>query len=325
MRTALISGITGQDGRYLARALVRHHFRVIGTTRGEPEAARVLVEAWVGAPVETIRLDTCNKSAVEKVVSDLKPERIYHLSGQTSVGRSYGEPFETWQGAALAALHFLEAVRLTSPTSRFLAAGSGEAFGDTHGERAHEATPLRPRSPYGAAKAAVHHMVSSYRDAYGLFACAAIFYNHESPLRPATFFTRKVVRSALEVANGLREHVELGAIDVERDFGWADEYVDAARRMLDLPAAEDFVLASGVSHPLRRFVEVAFERVGLDYRKHVRLDVGLLRSGEIPAMRADPSKAARLLNWRASVSLEELVQRLIDAERPHVASPGESA
>lgn len=325
VRTALISGITGQDGRYLASTLARHGFRVVGSTRGDPDAARRLVETSVGSQVEAVRLDPCDAAAVSKLVSGLRPDHVYHLGGQSSVGKSFAAPAETWQSAALSTLHILEAIRLASPTSRLVAAGSGEAFGDTCGERANETFPMLPRSPYAAAKAAVRQLVSSYRESYGLFACTAILYNHESPLRPPAFFTRKVVRAAVDVAAGRRHSVSLGAIDVERDFGWAEDYMDGAFRMLELASAEDFVLASGTSYPLRRFVELAFERVGLDYREHVRLEVGLLRKGEIQAMRADPSKAARLLDWRSTVSLEELVARLVDAELAQVPLAGASA
>jgi GDPmannose 4,6-dehydratase len=315
MKTALISGITGQDGRYLARTLLERGFRVIGSTRGDPAAARRLVETWAGGHVETVRLDVADGPAVSKLISELQPDRVFHLAGQSSVGRSFAEPAETWQSAALSTLHVLEAVRNGSPTSRCLVAGSGEAFGDTLGERANEASPMRPRSPYAGAKAAASHLVTTYREAYGLFACTAIFYNHESPLRPRAFFTRKVIRAAVEIAARTRESISLGALDVARDFGWAEEYLDAAYRMLELETAEDFVLATGVSHPLRRFVELAFAHVGLDYRRHVSLDPGLLRKGEIAAMNADPSKASSLLDWRATVTLDELVARMIHAER----------
>lgn len=322
MRTALISGITGQDGRYLTRTLLGRGFRAIGSTRGEPDAARELVQRSVSSQVETVRLDVADGTAVSKLISDLRPDLIFHLAGQSSVGRSFAEPAETWQSAALSTLHFLEAVRRGSPASRCLVAGSGEAFGDTRGERATEDSPMRPSSPYAGAKAAVRHLVTTYREAYGLFACTAIFYNHESPLRPRAFFTRKVVRAAVETAAGTRQSVDLGALDVTRDFGWAEEYLEAACRMLELPSAEDFVLATGASHPLRRFVELAFAHVGLDYREHVRLDPSLLRKGEIPAMIADPSKAGRLLDWRATVTLDELIARMIHAERSLDASAG---
>lgn len=320
MRTALISGITGQDGRYLARNLARRGYRVVGTTRSDPDRARALLESFVGAAVAVVELDLLNSGAVSKCIGQVKPDEIYHLAGQTSVARSLNAPLDTWHANATTTLHLLEAVRSECKESRLLAAASGEIFGDTLGERAHEGTRLSPRSPYAASKAAVHQLVSAYRSSYDLFACSAILYNHESPLRPPTFFTRKVVRGAVEVSLGLREQLDLGAVDVERDFGSADEYMDAARLMLQLPAPEDFVLASGHSHTLRRFVEFAFAAVGRDYRDHVKLDPTLLRSCEIRSMQADPSKAQRTLGWRTSVAFEDLVQGLVAAEQEHFAA-----
>jgi GDPmannose 4,6-dehydratase len=319
MHTALISGITGQDGRYLARNLARRGYRVVGTTRGDPNRAQALLESFVGAAVAVVELDLLNCGAVATCIGEVKPDEIYHLAGQTSVARSLTAPLDTWHANATTTLHLLEAVRCECKESRLLAATSGEIFGDTLGERAHEGTRLSPRSPYAASKAATHHLVSAYRASYGLFACSAILYNHESPLRPPTFFTKKVVRGAVEVSLGLREQLELGAVDVERDFGSADEYMDAARLMLQLPAPEDFVLASGHSHTLRRFVELAFAAVGRDYRDHVKFDATLLRSCEIRAMHADPSKAQRTLGWRSSTAFEDLVRGLVAAEREHLA------
>jgi GDPmannose 4,6-dehydratase len=315
MKTALISGITGQDGRYLARNLARRGQRVIGTTRSNAAQGQALVESFAGRTLSVIELDLSNQSAVSKCIAELRPDEIYHLAGQTSVARSLNAPLETWHANATTTLHLLEAVRCESPQSRVLAAASGEIFGDTQGERANEGTRLAPRSPYAASKAAVHHLVSVYRSSYGLFACTAILYNHESPLRPPTFFTRKVVRGAVEISLGLREHLELGAVDVERDFGWAEDYMEAARLMLELAAPEDILLASGHSHSLRRFVEAAFEAVQRDYRDHVKLDASLLRSCEIQSMKADPGKSERTLGWSSSVTFEELVSRLVRAER----------
>lgn len=315
MTSALITGITGQDGRYLARNLARRGYRVVGTTRSNPAEASSLLASFVQAPVAVVELDPLNAGAVSSCLAELKPDRIYHLAGQTSVARSIHAPLDTWQANVTSTLHLLEAVRGASPQSRLLAAVSGEIFGDTQGEPADEGTRFSPLSPYAASKAAAHHLVGAYRASYGLFACSAILFNHESPLRPPTFFTSKVVKGAVEIALGKRERLELGAVDVERDFGWADEYMEAARLMLEQPTPEDFVLASGRSHALRRFVELTFAAVGRDYRDHVELDATLLRSCEIRAMKANPEKAARTLNWRTSVTFEDMIQRLVAAER----------
>jgi GDPmannose 4,6-dehydratase len=306
MPTALITGILGQDGSYLAELLGEKGYRVIGLDLAAPRAAL--------PGVEHVVLDMLDARAVAELVARARPDEIYHLAGQTSVGRSFAEPVETFQSIAHGTLSVLEAARSAPHQPRVLLAGSGEVFGDTQGAAANETRAFRPLSPYGAAKAAASHLAQTYRAAYGLFVCVAYFYNHESPRRPERFVTRKIVRGACRIARGLESALELGDTSVVRDWGWAPEYVRAAWQMLAQDAPDDFVIASGVSISLDDFVKRTFARLGLDAGKHVVRSPALLRSAEIPAMRADPSHAAARLGWRATVAIDELIQRLVQAE-----------
>jgi GDPmannose 4,6-dehydratase len=219
------------------------------------------------------------------------------------------------ESIGIATLNVLEAIRFTRRPIRFYNAGSGECFGDTAGRKASEETPFRPRSPYAAAKAAAHFEVANYREAYGLFACSGILFNHESPLRPERFVTRKIVAAASRIAAGSGETLKLGNLRVHRDWGWAPEYVDAMWRMLQREAPADYVIATGETRSLEDFVRVAFEAVGLDWREHVASDRGLLRPTDIEANHADPSRAARELGWKANLRMDETVQRMVAAER----------
>jgi GDPmannose 4,6-dehydratase len=305
MPTALITGIHGQDGSFLASFLVEKGYRVVGIDLHRREA-ETGVEVLVG--------DVTDARSVTEAVRSVKPHEVYHFAGQSSVGRSFAEPVATFTSTALSTLNVLEAVRSEHADARVFLAASGEVFGDTQGARANERTPLQPGSPYAAAKSAAVFLTQSYRASYGLHCSVAFFYNHESPRRPEAFVTRKIVRAACRIARGLADHVELGNTSVIRDWGWAPEYVDAAWRMLQRDAPEDLVIATGESCSLEHFLERAFVRLGLDYRAHVVRNPAHLRTAEIQTMYADPARAAELIGWRASTHVEAVIERLIEAE-----------
>jgi GDPmannose 4,6-dehydratase len=308
MKTALITGITGQHGTYLAELLVRKGYRVVGTSR-HPAGGGTAKPG-----IEVVPADVTNAEAITTLVSSVRPSAIYHLAAQSSVGLSFAQPVETFHSNVVGTVNVLEAARQCNPRPRVLVAASGEVFGDTNGAPANERTPLRPLNPYSAAKAACVHAAVSYRAAYGLFTSVAYFYNHESPLRGPQFVTKKIVRTACRIARKLERTLELGDITVVRDWGWAPEYVDASVRILELDAPEDFVVASGTSISLERFVEVAFARVGLRSKDHVVSNPTFVRSVDIPVMRADPSRANERLGWRATVYGDAVAEHLVEAE-----------
>jgi GDPmannose 4,6-dehydratase len=308
MKTALITGILGQDGTYLAELLSGKGYRVVGTSRS------IAPGRSSPANAELVQTDMTNREAVLRLVTELRPDAIYHLAAQSSVGMSFAEPVETFVVNAVGTLNVLEAVRRTSPPPRVLVAASGEVFGNNAGIPANERSELRPLNPYSVSKAASVHIAHGYRAAFGVFASVAYFYNHESPRRDSRFVTRKIVRTACRIARGLERTLELGDVTVVRDWGWAPEYVEAAFRILEHDTPDDFVIASGNSISLSRFIEVAFERVGLRSSDYVVHEQSLVRSVDIPVMRADPSHAAERLGWRAGVSGERVAELLVDAE-----------
>jgi GDPmannose 4,6-dehydratase len=305
MTTALVTGVTGQDGTYLAELLAGEGRRVVGIARSAPAFA---------TPAELVLGDIENAELVARVVAETRPSEIYHLAGQTSVGASFADPAGTVRSIALGTLNVLEAARTASVRPKVLVASSGEVFGDLGAEAARETTPFHPLSPYAGAKAAATELTLSYRSAYGLFACVAYFYNHESPRRSPRFVTKKLVRGACRIARRLDQRLELGDTSVVRDWGFAPEYVEAARRMLALDAPEDFVIATGESCSLADFVDTVFSSLGLSAKDHVTTDRALLRPAEIPAMRADPSRARERLGWRATVRMPDVARRLVEAE-----------
>jgi GDPmannose 4,6-dehydratase len=317
---ALIIGISGQDGAYLAELLLSKGYTVFGTSRdanlatfGNLRRLRIVdrVKRLSVAPNDF-------RSALSALVQ-VEPDEVYNLSGQSSVGLSFEQPVETMESISIATLNLLEAIRFTKRSIRFYNAGSGECFGDTRGRAADEETPFRPRSPYAVAKAAAHFEVANYREAYGLFACSGILFNHESPLRPERFVTRKIVSAACRIAGGSKERLRLGNTKVKRDWGWAPEYVEAMWRMLQQDQPDDYVIATGRTHALEEFVAAAFRAVGLDPRDHVDVDPALFRPTDIEGNYASAEKAARVLGWRATVGMEEAVRRMVDAEREWLA------
>lgn len=315
MSRALICGVSGQDGAYLAKFLLEKGYQVWGTSRDAQVANFTnLHNLGISDRVNLLSMAQTDFRSVLNSLIQAQPDEIYFLSGQSSVGLSFDQPVETMESISFGILNLLEAIRFIGKPIRLYNASSSECFGDVGPQRANEETPFHPRSPYGVAKASAHWLVTNYRQSYNIFACNGILFNHESPLRPARFVTRKIVSSACRIARGSEEKLHLGRLDVVRDWGWAPEYVEAMWQMLQMETAGDFVIASGQSGTLEEFVSRAFDHVKLDWRDFVVSDQAFFRPSDIVYSAADPSKAARELGWRASVKLPQLVDRLMSAE-----------
>ncbi len=315
MMRALICGVSGQDGAYLAQLLLNKGYEVFGASRdAQMSSFANLHYLGIREKVATLSLAVNDFRSVLQAIQQVEPDEIYNLAGQSSVGLSFEQPVETMESISIGVLNLLEAIRFTGRKIKFYNAGSSEVFGDTHGIAASESTPFHPQSPYAVAKASAHWIVANYRDAYGLFACTGILFNHESPLRPARFVTRKIVATACRIAAGSKETLKLGNIAIARDWGWAPEYVDAMWRMLQLEQPEDLVIATGKVRKLEEFIALAFEVQQLDWHKHVEVDQSLFRPADIAMGFGDPGRARTVLGWRAQYTLEEIVGRMIAAE-----------
>lgn len=313
MRKALICGVSGQDGAYLAQLLLGKGYEVYGTSRdAQVGNFKNLVRLGISEQVKVMSMATNDFRSVLQVLSRVQPAEIYNLSGQSSVGLSFDQPVETLESIAIATLNFLEGMRFMGLGGRFYNAGSSECFGDTGNLAANEDTPFRPRSPYAVAKSTAHWEVANYREAYGLFACTGILFNHESPLRPERFVTQKIVQAACRIAAGSQERLRLGNLDVQRDWGWAPEYVTAMWQMLQQDQPEDFVIATGETNSLEDFVATAFTCVGLDWHEHVDIDPNLLRPSDLKISHADPSHAKEKLGWTASLRMRDVVMKMIE-------------
>ncbi len=312
---ALIYGISGQDGAYLAQYLLDLGYEVWGASR-DIEVTRFERLAKVNA-LDRVKLVSASLVDFRSVLSSLavsRPDEVYNLAGQSSVSLSFEQPVETMESVSTGALNLLEAIRFSGVGIKLYNAGSSECFGDTRSAPANEETPFRPKSPYAIAKSSAFWLTSNYREAYGLFACSGILFNHESPLRSERFVTRKVVAAVSRILRGSKERIKLGNLDIYRDWGWAPEYVRAMWLLMQRQTPEDAVIATGESHSLRSFVECAFQAAGLEWEKFVDFDPSLLRPTDIKGSYADPSKAARILGWTAEVKMKEVVKRMLDAE-----------
>ena len=314
-KRALICGVSGQDGSYLARLLLEKGYEVCGGSR-DAQAASFHNLAALGVRdrvlVESVSL--IDFRSVLQALMKFEPDEVYNLAGQSSVGLSFQQPVETLESIAQATLNLLEAIRFTGRPIKLYNAGSSECFGDAKVEPADEKTPFRPRSPYAVAKAAAFWEVANYREAYGLFACSGILFNHESPLRPERFVTRKIVAAAGRIAAGSKEKLQLGNIAIVRDWGWAPEYVEAMWMMLQQDGPHDYVIATGESHSLEEFAAAAFAGAGLDWRDHVVIDPALLRPTDISIGRANPSRAAKRLGWQACFRMRDVVRMMVEQE-----------
>lgn len=322
-KTALIFGVSGQDGAYLAKLLLEQGYVVHGTSRdAEMSNFASLARLEIKDRIALHSVAPTDFRSVFQVISRSLPDEIYNLSGQSSVALSFQQPVETLESITVATLNILECIRLLDRPMRFYNAGSSECFGDTGGKPANELTPFQPRSPYAVAKSAAYWEVANYRDSYGLYACSGILFNHESPLRPTRFVTRKVVAAVARIARGSGEQLVLGDLAIRRDWGWAPEYVDAMWLMLQQEKPEDFVIATGVAHSLEEFVATAFRVLEMDWQPHVRTDTSLHRPSEIRCGFGDAQKAAAKLGWKASAQMPEVVARMVKAE---VATPNAEA
>ena len=328
MKRALICGISGQDGSLLARLLLQKGYEVFGTSR-DAELSRFENLLYLGIRdkviVQSMALNDFR--SVLQVLKEVQPTEIYNLAGQTSVALSFQQPVETLESIASGTLNLLEAIRFEARQVHLYNAASGDCFGDTEERNpATEASPFRPRSPYAVAKAAAFWEVANYREAYGLFACSGLLFNHESELRPARFVTKKVVQAACRIASGSNEKLFIGDAKVMRDWGYAPEYVEAMWMMLQQPSPEDFVIATGETRSLAEFIQAVFEELGLDWRRHTESRQDLVRASEISRGYADPSRAATALGWRAETKMRQLARILVlkERERGQGILPGNS-
>jgi GDPmannose 4,6-dehydratase len=314
-KSALICGISGQDGSYLARLLLEKGYRVSGTSRDAQVAGfQNLIGLQIRDQIRVLSMVGTDFRSVLNVLTQVQPDEIYNLAGQSSVGLSFEQPMETLESIALGTLNLLEAMRFLERPMRLYNASSSECFGATGDEAADETTPFYPRSPYAVAKATSFWAVANYREAYGLYACSGLLFNHESPLRPERFVTQKIVRAACRIAAGDREPLRLGNLAIRRDWGWAPEFVDAMHRILQLDRPEDFVIATGSAYSLGQFAETAFRSVGLDWQEWVVSDPALHRPSDLVANKGNATKAASLLDWRACFKMQEVVTEMVRAE-----------
>lgn len=313
-KTALIFGVAGQDGSYLARFLLKKGYRVVGTSRDAAISSfGNLDRLGIRDRVECVSASLIDFRSVLQVISRVMPDEIYNLAGQSSVGLSFEQPVETFDSIAIGTLNLLEAIRFLDVPVRLYNASSSECFGNTEAQPATENSPFRPRSPYAVAKATAFWQVANYREAYALFACSGILFNHESPLRPDRFVTQKIVDSACRIAAGSSEALSLGNLAIYRDWGWAPEYVEAMWRMLQLDKPDDFIIATGQTHSLEDFVSSVFSCLDLQWQEHVRSNKEFFRPTDIAVSAGNPAKAAEILNWRATAHMEKVAQMMVAA------------
>lgn len=315
MKKALICGISGQDGAYLAQFLVNQGYTVCGTSRdAQISPFGNLVNLAIRDQVKLESMALNDFRSVLQVLTKIQPDEIYNLAGQSSVGLSFEQPVETLESITTGTLNLLEAIRFLGVPIKLYNAGSSECFGDTGETVADETTPFRPRSPYAVAKAAAFWEVANYREAYGLFACSGILFNHESPLRPERFVTQKIIAAACRIAQGSTEQLYLGNMQIQRDWGWAPEYVEAMYLMLQQEEPDDYVIATGESSSLEEFVAAAFASVNLDWQSHVVIDNSLLRPTDLAVGRGNPAKAKNKLGWQAKYKMKDVVQMMVEAK-----------
>jgi GDPmannose 4,6-dehydratase len=314
MKVALICGVSGQDGAYLAEQLLNLGYQVVGTSRdAQASSFRNLNRLGIRDRIKLESVAINDFRSVLQILKKVQPDEVYNLAGQTSVGLSFEQPVETFDSITIGTLNWLEAIRFLGQPIKFYNASSSECFGDADGLAADENTPFRPRSPYGVAKAAAFWQVANYREAYNLFACSGILFNHESPLRPERFVTQKIIAAACRIAAGSQEKLLLGNIEIERDWGWAPEYVNAMHLILQQETPTDYVIATGRSCKLEDFVAASFAEVGLDWHDHVVVDKSLFRPTDIAVSRGNPLKAKQQLGWQASYAMSDVVKKMVQS------------
>lgn len=315
MSTALICGVGGQDGSLLAKFLLNKGYTVFGTSRdAQGSTLNNLEKLGINGQVKLLTMLPEDFRSVFVALQKSNPDEVYLLAGQSSVGLSFEQPAETIQSISMGALNLLEAIRMFGAKRiRMYHAGSSECFGDTQGVPATELTPFAPRSPYAVAKASAFWLVNNYREAYGIHACTGILFNHESQLRPQRFVTQKIIQTAKRIASGSDEILELGRLDIIRDWGWAEEFVEAMWLMLQQDKADDFLIATGTSHSLEDFVQITFAQLDMDWKKHVQQSKQFMRPTDISVSKGDPSKAKLQLNWVARSGMSDVVQKMLNA------------
>ena len=313
--TVLIIGISGQDGAYLANHLLLLGYEVHGTSRdAELSNFSSLKRLGIYEKIKLHSMSLIDFRSVMQTILEIRPNEIYNLAGQTSVGLSFIQPVETLESISIGTLNILEVLRFHKLDAKFYNASSGESYGETDKEGAREDTQLKPRSPYAVAKAAAFWQVANYRDAFGLYACSGILFNHESPLRPPRFVTRKIVKSVCEIKMRLKKNMTLGNIHISRDWGYAPEYVEAMHLMLQNDRPDDFIIATGHTTSLEQFTKLTFQAMNMEMNNHLLIDESLMRPSDIVFSKGDPSKANKLLKWKAKTNVEELISIMIKSE-----------
>ena len=312
-KTALITGITGQDGSYLAELLLDQGYRVCGVVRRSSSENFSRIEHLRGQ-LELFQADLLDQTSLAAVLREVGPDEVYNLAAMSFVPTSWQQPVLTAEFTALGVTRVLDALRQECPKARFYQASSSEMFGKVRETPQREETPFHPRSPYGVAKVYGHYLTVNYRESYGLFACSGILFNHESPRRGLEFVTRKITDAVARIKLGLSNELRLGNLDAKRDWGFAGDYVRAMWLMLQQQEADDYVIGTGETHSVEEFVSIAFGHVGLDWRKYVIQDPRFYRPAEVDLLLADPSKAQARLGWRLEVSFEQLVRMMVDAD-----------
>jgi GDPmannose 4,6-dehydratase len=310
---ALITGVTGQDGSYLAELLLAKGYQVVGVVRRTSHHSYERIDHLLDR-IEVVAADLLDQHSLTVVLQDTRPDEVYNLAAQSYVPTSWTQPVLTGEFTALGVTRILEAVRLVHPSAKFYQASSSEMFGRVIETPQRENTPFYPRSPYGVAKVYGHWITVNYRESYNLYAVSGILFNHESPRRGIEFVTRKVTDGVARIKLGLAREIRLGNLDSRRDWGFAGDYVDAMWRMLQQPEPRDYVIGTGHTHSVRELVEAAFGHVGLDWRKHVTTDPKYMRPAEVDLLQADPSKARKELGWTPKVGFSELVAMMVDAD-----------
>jgi GDPmannose 4,6-dehydratase len=313
MPRALITGITGQDGSYLAEFLLARGYQVYGLVRSTSHHSFERIEHVLDR-IEIVTADLLDQHSLTVVMKEVEPDEVYNLAAQSYVPTSWSQPVLTGEFTALGVTRMLEAIRLAHPKARFYQASSSEMFGKVQETPQKETTAFYPRSPYGVAKVYGHWITVNYRESYGIFAASGILFNHESPRRGMEFVTRKVTDGVARIKLGLAKELRLGNLDARRDWGFAGDYVDAMWRMLQRDEPADYVIGTGVAHSVRELVETAFAHVGLDWSRHVTTDPAFMRPAEVDYLLADPSKAKAELSWQPRVSFAELVRMMVDAD-----------
>ncbi len=321
MPTAVITGITGQDGSYLAELLLGKGYRVVGMVRRASTENFERI-AHIRTRVELRQADLLDELSLIDLLRDVRPDEIYNLAAQSFVPTSWAQPVLTAEFDAVGVTRLLEAVRLVAPEARVYQASSSEMFGRAREVPQRETTPFYPRSPYGVAKVYAHYITVNYRESYGLFACSGILFNHTSPRRGREFVTRKISDGVARIKLGLAGELPLGNLTARRDFGFAGDYVDAMWRMLQQPEGDDYVVATGEAHSIQEVVEIAFATAGLDWRRYVREDQALLRRAEVDHLVGDASKARRVLGWEPRVGFPALVEMMVRADIDRLGGKG---